>query len=58
MDVRRAEDILNSTGVINVLYNGSPIWIESVNRANSMAHVKNLTTKETINVHVSNLDEV
>lgn len=31
MDVQRAHDIVNSLGVIEVLYQGEPIWIENIN---------------------------
>ncbi len=30
MDVKRAHDIFNSLGVIEVLYQGEPIWIEDI----------------------------
>lgn len=30
MDRSKAEDIINSLGVIEVLYQGSPVWIEEL----------------------------
>jgi H-type small acid-soluble spore protein len=30
MDVQRAHDIVNSLGVIEVFYQGEPVWIEDI----------------------------
>lgn len=34
MEIERAKQIYDSYGVIEVLYNGSPVWIESINGEN------------------------
>lgn len=43
MDKRRAKEIASSPIMTNVTYNGTPIYIESVN-----------DNKETANIHVLN----
>ncbi|MEW6181948.1 MAG: H-type small acid-soluble spore protein [Bacillota bacterium] len=42
MDFDRAQQIVESKGIINVLFNGSPVWIESLDAANNEATVSPL----------------
>lgn len=55
MDSNRAKQIIESKGVINVLYNGSPVWIESIDGNN--ADVTNIETKARAQVPVNMLIE-
>ncbi|HYE83217.1 MAG TPA: H-type small acid-soluble spore protein [Clostridia bacterium] len=57
MDIKRAEEIINSKGIIAVDYKNSPVWIESVFKDSSTAHVKLLSNNETMNIPVSDLTE-
>ncbi|MCX7922081.1 MAG: H-type small acid-soluble spore protein [Clostridia bacterium] len=45
MNRDRAQQIVNSYGVIEVLYNGSPVWIEGV-KDNSHAEVSYLNSRD------------
>jgi len=45
MDAARAQQIIESDQVIEVLHEGSPVWIEKV-MDNNMAHVSYIHTKE------------
>lgn len=42
MDISRASEIVNSSETIEVLHNGSPVWIESISSENNTALVKPL----------------
>ncbi len=42
MDLKRARQIINSEETIEVLHNGTPVWIESLNPENFTATVKPL----------------
>lgn len=57
MDIKRVEEIINSKGIINVTYNNSPVWLETVRTENGTAHVKLLSSDETMNVPVKDLKE-
>lgn len=58
MDNRRAKEILNQNNEnIQVLYNGSLVWIENVN-GNNTAEVTDLNTHERIEAPVNKLVEV
>jgi H-type small acid-soluble spore protein len=58
MDNNRAKEILNQTKEnIQVLYNGSPVWIEDVN-TNNTAQVTDLNNHEIIEAPVNKLVEV
>jgi len=39
MDAQRAQEIANSPSMINVTYNGSPVYIEHVDREKQIATV-------------------
>ncbi len=57
MDIRRAEEILNSKGIIQVTYKDSPVWIENIIKDGSAAQVTLLSNNETINIPVEELTE-
>jgi small acid-soluble spore protein H (minor) len=57
MDIKRAEEIINSKGIIEVTYKDSPIWIESVIKDNATAHVKLLSNNQTMNLPIEYLSE-
>jgi len=42
MDFKRAQEIIKSDETIDVLLNGSPIWIESLDTKNQTATVRPL----------------
>lgn len=48
MDFNRAQQILNSDQTFNVMYNGSPVWIESLNQDDKSALVKSLNDEGNI----------
>lgn len=39
MDLKRAKEIIASPVMINVMYNGTPIYIESITSDNTTAYV-------------------
>jgi small acid-soluble spore protein H (minor) len=45
MDVERARQIIESDGVIEVLYQGSPVWIEKI-LDNNQAQVSDIKTNK------------
>jgi len=55
---QRAVEIVDSYGVIDVQYKGTPVWIEDISNENDNVKVKNLSTEEDITVNVSELEEV
>lgn len=55
LDTERAQRILESKDDIKVLYNGSPVWIQSVNADN--AKVMFLNSKQIQDVAVGELVE-
>lgn len=42
MDFERAQQIFESKGIINVLFKGSPVWIESLDPEKNEATVRPL----------------
>ncbi|MCT4598187.1 MAG: H-type small acid-soluble spore protein [Vallitalea sp.] len=57
MDIRRAEEILHSKGVIDVEYDGKPIWIISIDTNNETAEVKLINNEQSQIVDVDKLLE-
>jgi len=57
MHIKRAEEIINSKGVIEVTYKNSPVWLESIIKDNATAHVKLLSNNQTMNIPVEDLTE-
>ncbi|MDF2882230.1 MAG: Small acid-soluble spore protein family [Clostridiaceae bacterium] len=57
MDFNRAEEIIQSLGVINVTYKNNAIWIEDIQRPTNTAHIKDLKTSEIKEVPINQLKE-
>lgn len=57
MNIEKAVEIVESLGVVDVTYNGNPVWIESISRQSNQARVKNLKTEEELMVSVDDLKE-
>jgi small acid-soluble spore protein H (minor) len=55
LDNERARQIVESLGVIEVLYNGSPVWIENIKE--NTAEVSYIDTKNKAEVQVEKLIE-
>jgi len=55
IDTNRALEIFNSLGVIEVLHQGSPIWIEQIN--DQKAEIRYLNTEQRAQVSVGELIE-
>lgn len=55
MNNERARRIVESLGVIEVLYNGSPVWIENIKE--NIAEVSYIDTKNKAEVQVEKLTE-
>ncbi len=51
MDSERAKQIIKSTDMIQVLYQGTPVWLENV-KENNVAEVMRLDKKDKIEVPV------
>lgn len=57
MDIKRAAEIIESLGVIEVSYKGEPVWLENINQQNSKVKVKNMNTDKELNVDIKDLEE-
>lgn len=57
MNFSRAREIFNSEKNIEVLLNGTPVWIESLNGETNSARVRPLNGKESLEVPVAELVE-
>lgn len=58
MEAQRAQEIANSSTMANVLYNGTKIYIEHVDRQNGIATIHSLDNPNyKQSVSVSNLTE-
>ncbi|MGI6683920.1 MAG: H-type small acid-soluble spore protein [Bacillota bacterium] len=58
MDVKRAKDIIAAPNMINVTYNGTPVYLENVNENRGTAFVHPLNQPESRQeVPVTNLME-
>ena len=55
MENKKLEEIMQSHGVINVSYNGMPVWVESVR--GDVAVVSLIGIEKRIDVPVSELTE-
>lgn len=56
MDTERAKQIMSAKNNIEVLYQGSPVWIENVTQSNT-AEVTYLETHDRVEVPVYKLVE-
>lgn len=57
MDVKKATEIVESLGVIDVDYKGKSVWIENIIEATNEAEIKDLETGEKCKVSISKLEE-
>jgi small acid-soluble spore protein H (minor) len=57
MQAKRASEIINSPDTIEVLYNNTPVWINSVDESKQVAGIKLLETSSVLQVPVSELRE-
>ncbi|MBI6872501.1 H-type small acid-soluble spore protein [Clostridium aciditolerans] len=57
MDIEKIVEIVESRGVINVTYNGNPVWIEGISKESNEVRVKNIKTNEEFMVSASKLKE-
>lgn len=55
MNNKRAREIINSLGVIEVLYQGNPVWIEDID--GSLAQVRYLDSRDSFEVPIGDLEE-
>lgn len=55
MDAHRANEIMDSYGVINVFYKGHPIWIEQVK--GDVAQVQDMANHKRLEVDLVDLVE-
>jgi H-type small acid-soluble spore protein len=55
LEAEKSQQIFESLGVVDVLYNGSPVWIEDLD--GEEAKVRYLESDEVIQVHVAELVE-
>lgn len=58
MDIKRASEIIESLGVIEVSYKGDPVWLENINEQSNTVRVKNMKTDQQLNVGARDLEEV
>ncbi len=48
MNITRAQQIYNSEQNFQVLFNGSPVWIEGLSAGNQTARIRSLNDDENI----------
>ena len=58
MNKERVKEILESKGVINVLYENTPVWIESIGTdKDGVIQVRNLKTNKSLTVNIKDLKD-
>ncbi|MFT8315728.1 MAG: H-type small acid-soluble spore protein [Clostridium sp.] len=57
MDIKKAAEIVESLGVIDVKHKGCPVWIENINKETNEVEVKDLSTDKHFTVDVTELNE-
>lgn len=57
MDTKKAQEIVESKGVIDVSYKGSSVWIENINKETHEARIRDLNTNRNFVVDISELIE-
>jgi small acid-soluble spore protein H (minor) len=55
MESKRVEEIMQSHGVINISYNGMPVWIEGIR--GDVAEVSLINMEKSMDVPISALTE-
>ncbi|SHH50673.1 H-type small acid-soluble spore protein [Tepidibacter thalassicus] len=57
MFIRRAQEILQSNDIVEVLYKNEPIWIERVDNKTETAYVRSLNNDKRMEVPILDLIE-
>lgn len=57
MKLKRAVEIFDSLGVIDVEYKNRSIWIEAINKETTTANVRDLETNNLSEVPINELNE-
>lgn len=58
LDKKRLDEIMNSTGIIDVRYNNKPVWIEGMSTEDDgMVMISDMNTKQRFSVDISDLRE-
>ncbi|WP_010234464.1 H-type small acid-soluble spore protein [Clostridium arbusti] len=57
MDIKKANEIVESLGVVDVNYRGYSVWIEGINEETNEVSVKDLKTNREFTVDVTELNE-
>ncbi len=57
MDHQRAQEIFDSLGIIEVFYQGSPVWLEKINANHVQVQVQDMRTNQRLEVSVHDLHE-
>lgn len=57
MDIKRAVEIIESLGVIEVSYKGESVWLQNINKESDTVKVKNMKTNKELNVNIGDLEE-
>ena len=57
MHANRAEEIMHSPFLTEVLYRSSPIWIDHIDKERNIAQVTYLEKGNTVEVSITQLDE-
>lgn len=55
MDYHRARDIIESHGVVSVVYKDVPVWIEQIHMDHETAEITNLYNNERLEVPLEEL---
>lgn len=57
MNIKRANEIVRSLGVIDVNYKSNPVWIERIHEETNEIDVKDLNTNKHFTVNAAELSE-
>lgn len=57
MELKRAQEIINSANNIDVFYEGNPVWIEGIDSNKGNADITMLETRTKVNVPLLDLRE-
>jgi small acid-soluble spore protein H (minor) len=58
MDIKRAQEILNSKGIIDVKYQGESVWINNIDMKREVVDIEGINNKLiNLTVNVNDLNE-
>lgn len=57
MDIKRAQEIMASRGVIGVHYGHAPVWLERIHEDTGMVEVRDLENERRMEVQAAFLSE-